>query len=57
LIEFLRSSQCVVARIGAKTMIVRLGWPLRDADARRELDMCLRLWGARHRGAWAIRVG
>ena len=57
LMESLRASQCIVARIGAKTLLVRVGWPLREADARRELDVCLRFWGGRHRGAWAIRVG
>lgn len=57
LMESLQASQCIVARIGAKTLLVGAGWPLREADPRRELDVCLRVWGGRHRGAWAIRVG
>ncbi len=57
LIESLRASRCIVARTGAKTVNVRFGWPLRDDQAHRELDVYLRVWGARHRGAWAIRVG
>lgn len=57
LMESLRASQCIVARIGAKTLLVGVGRPLRDADPRRELDVCLHIWGGRHQGAWAIRVG
>ena len=57
LIESLRASRCIVARTGANTVNVRFGWPLRDDDARLELDVYLRVWGAQHRGAWAIRVG
>ncbi len=56
LIDSLRAFQCIVARTGEKTADVRFGWPLREDAARLELDVYLRVWGAKHQGARAIRL-
>jgi len=56
----------IVVRTGAKTVDVRLGWPLREDvrfgwplhvdTARLEVDLYLRVWCAMNQGVRAIRV-
>jgi hypothetical protein len=55
LIELLRSSECVVDRIGPRSVEIRSGWPVRDDAARYELDGYLRVFEATHPGARATR--
>jgi hypothetical protein len=55
LIERLRGSGCIVARIGPHTVAVRSGWPLEEDAAQYELDGFLRAFEALHPGARATR--
>jgi hypothetical protein len=42
LMELLRSSDCIVDRIGPRSVAIRSGWPVRDDAAQYELDGYLR---------------
>jgi hypothetical protein len=57
LMELLRSSDCVVRRIGPRLVEIRSGWPVRDDAAGYELDGYLRVFEAMHPGVRATRVG
>jgi hypothetical protein len=55
LIELLRNSECVVDRVGPRSVAIRSGWPVRDDAAGYELDGYLRVFEATHPGARATR--
>jgi hypothetical protein len=55
LIERLRGSDCVVDRIGPRSIEIRSGWPVRDDTASYELDGYLRAYEALNPGARATR--
>lgn len=55
LIELLQSSDCVVDRIGPRSVEIRSGWPVRDDAAGYELDGYLRVFEAMHPGARVMR--
>jgi hypothetical protein len=55
LIELLRNSECVVDRVGPRSVVIRSGWPVRDDAASYELDGYLRVFEATHPGARATR--
>jgi hypothetical protein len=55
LMELLRSSDCIVDRIGPRSVAIRSGWPVRDDAAQYELDGYLRVFEAMHPGARAMR--
>lgn len=55
LMELLRNSDCIVDRIGPRSVAIRAGWPVRDDAAQYELDGYLRVFEAMHPGARAMR--
>lgn len=55
LVQRLRESGCIVARIGPKTIDIRSGWPVDDDAALYELDGYLRAFEALHPGTRATR--
>jgi hypothetical protein len=55
LIELLRGSDCIVDRIGPRSIAIRSGWPVRDDAAQYELDGYLRVFEAMHPGTRATR--
>jgi hypothetical protein len=55
LIELLRGSDCIVDRIGPRSIGIRSGWPVRDDAASYELDGYLRVFEAMHPGSRATR--
>lgn len=55
LMELLRGSDCIVDRIGPRSVAIRSGWPVRDDAAQYELDGYLRVFEAMHPGARAMR--
>lgn len=55
LIERLRGSDCIVERIGLRSIAIRSGWPLDDDAASYELDGYLRAFEALHPGTRATR--
>jgi hypothetical protein len=55
LMELLRGSDCIVDRIGPRSLAIRSGWPVRDDAAQYELDAYLRVFEAMHPGARATR--
>ena len=55
LMELLRGSDCIVDRIGPRSLAIRSGWPVRDDAAQYELDAYLRVFEAMHPGARAMR--
>ena len=55
LMELLRGSDCIVDRIGPRSVAIRAGWPVRDDAAQYELDGYLRVFEAMHPGARAMR--
>jgi hypothetical protein len=55
LIERLRSSGCIVARTGPRSVEIRSGWPVDDDTALYELDGYLRVFEALHPGTRATR--
>lgn len=55
LMERLRASGCIVARIGPCTVEVRSGWPVDEDTAMYELDGFLRVFEALHPGIRATR--
>jgi hypothetical protein len=55
LVELLRASDCIVARIGPRSIDIRSGWPVRDDAAQYELDGYLRVFEAMHPGARVTR--
>ena len=55
LMELLRGSDCIVDRIGPRSVAIRAGWPVRDDAAQYELDGYLRVFEAMHPGARALR--
>jgi hypothetical protein len=57
LMEFLRESQCVVDRVGPRSISIRSGWPIENEAAGYELDGYLRVFEALHPGARAERLG
>jgi hypothetical protein len=56
LIEFLRESQCVVDRVGPRSITIRSGWPIENEAAGYKLDGYLRVFEALHPGARAERL-
>jgi hypothetical protein len=56
LVQRLRDSGCIVARIGPNTINIRSGWPFDDDAASYELDGYLRAFEALHPGTRATRV-
>jgi hypothetical protein len=57
LIKLLRDADCVVDRVGPRSIRIRSGWPVRDDAGVYELDGYLRVFEAMHPGARAERVG
>jgi hypothetical protein len=57
LMKLLRDSDCVVDRVGPRSIAIRSGWPVRDDAAGYELDGYLRVFEALHPGARAERLG
>jgi hypothetical protein len=55
LMALLRGSDCIVDRIGPRSVAIRSGWPVRDDAAQYELDGYLRVFEAMHPGAQAMR--
>ena len=55
--ESLRSTGCVVVRTALGTLEIHLGWPVRDAASKYELDGYLRAWEAMLSGVFATRAG
>jgi hypothetical protein len=55
LMELLRGSDCIVDRLGPRSVAIRSGWPVRDDAAQYELDGYLRVFEAMHPGARAMR--
>jgi hypothetical protein len=56
LIDLLRNADCVVDRVGPRSLRIRSGWPVRDGASRYELDGYLRVFEALHPGARAERL-
>jgi hypothetical protein len=56
LIDFLRNADCVVDRVGPRSLRIRSGWPVRDGASGYELDRYRRVFEALHRGAQAERL-
>jgi hypothetical protein len=56
LVQRLRGSGCIVARLGPRTIEIRSGWPVDDDAASYELDGYLRAFDALHPGTRATRV-
>jgi hypothetical protein len=57
LIKLLRDADCVVDRVGPRSIKIRSGWPVRDDAGAYELDGYLRVFEAMHPGARAERLG
>ena len=55
LIERLRDSGCIVARLSPHTIDIRSGWPVEDDASSYELDGYLRAFEALHPGTRATR--
>jgi hypothetical protein len=56
LMKLLREADCVVDRVGPRSISIRSGWPVRDEAAAYELDGYLRVFEALHPGARAERL-
>ncbi len=56
LIALLRDADCVVDRVGPRSIRIRSGWPVRDDASGYELDGYLRTFEALHPGARAERL-
>jgi hypothetical protein len=57
LMKLLRDADCVVDRVGPRSIKIRSGWPVRDDAGAYELDGYLRVFEAMHPGARAERLG
>lgn len=55
--KLLRDADCVVDRVGPRSIKIRSGWPVRDDAGAYELDGYLRVFEAMHPGARAERLG
>jgi hypothetical protein len=55
LIERLRASDCVVERVGLRSIVIRSGWPVDDDAPSYGLDGYLRAFEALHPGTRATR--
>jgi hypothetical protein len=56
LMKLLRDADCVVDRVGPRSIKIRSGWPVRDDAGAYELDGYLRVFEAMHPGARAERL-
>jgi hypothetical protein len=56
LIDLLRNADCVVDRVGPRSLTIRCGWPVQDGASGYELDGYLRVFEALHPGVQAERV-